>query len=423
MLDYLISKEIFSNDVWYSALGYSSSGYYNYKNNTQKRIERIELRKKDNELIGNYLIAIVNKLSFVPGKRTFRIMLFKDYNLSVGKKRIARIMKEMNLIANLPKRDYYKGQATHFHAACALKNYVSQDFYIAPRKVILTDITYLHYGDNRKLIYLCAFKDAFTCEILGYSLSKRMDVSLVKQAYDNMLNNIDNISKDTSVYIHSDQGSQYLSTSFKELLSSNNFIQSTSARGNSQDNAPMESFFSIFKREIGNLLIRCECKDVVTEIVRGYIDTYNNIRPQYNLANLTPTEFYQYCYSGIYPLDCYFGVSKDKLKSIDEIIEIRKRYAKERNDKIKSNSFNFKNPLDQIKKDYSIVSKYLRNYKDIKLDAEINIDYCNKLLEDINKALEFYNDSTTDIKEEIKNPLNWKFYDELSYVNNLSAIY
>lgn len=47
------------------------------------------------------------------------------------------------------------------------------------------------------------------------------------------------------VYIHSDQGSQYLSTSFQELLNDDDFIQSMSARGNSYDNAPIESFFHV----------------------------------------------------------------------------------------------------------------------------------------------------------------------------------
>ncbi|WP_425458359.1 DDE-type integrase/transposase/recombinase [Catenibacterium mitsuokai] len=61
-----------------------------------------------------------------------------------------------------------------------------------------------------------------------------MDVSLVQKAFNNMMeNHKDEFPKNLEVYCHSDQGSQYLSTSFKQLLNENDFIQSMSRRGNS----------------------------------------------------------------------------------------------------------------------------------------------------------------------------------------------
>ena len=74
----------------------------------------------------------------------------------------------MNLVANRSKKDAYKHQATHNHEYAAPLNVVKQDFYIGPRKIILTDITYLYYGPARTPVYLCAFKDAYTKEILGH---------------------------------------------------------------------------------------------------------------------------------------------------------------------------------------------------------------------------------------------------------------
>ena len=62
---------------------------------------------------------------------------------------------------------------------------------------------------------MCAFKDAYTTEILGHYVSGRMDVSLVQKAFNNMMeNHKDEFPKNLEVYCHSDQGSQYLSTSF-----------------------------------------------------------------------------------------------------------------------------------------------------------------------------------------------------------------
>ncbi|MFR6592694.1 hypothetical protein [Catenibacterium sp.] len=82
--------------------------------------------------------------------------------------------------------------------------------------------------------------DAYTTEILGHYVSGRMDVSLVQKAFNNMMeNHKDEFPKNwkytaTVTRVHS------ISTSFKQLLNENDFIQSMSRRGNSQSNAPME---------------------------------------------------------------------------------------------------------------------------------------------------------------------------------------
>ena len=269
--------------------------------------------------------AIIHKLGHIPGKRTFKTHLWRDYGVIISIKKIKKIMNKMHLIPTLPKKDAYLGQATHFHeCACAI-NYVNQDFKVGPRRVILTDITYLFYGLSRIRCYLCVFKDAFTNEILGFSLSNIMSVSLVKEAYDMMMEkhgkeiNTDKVQS----YIHSDQGSQYLSTDFKTLLSDDNFIQSNSFRGNCQDNAPCESFFSRMKNEIIDTISRCKTFDITKELIEGYIDNYNNIRYQLPLAGLTPHEFYLYVTTGIYPLDNYFGVKADKLYTIEEIVDAK----------------------------------------------------------------------------------------------------
>ena len=249
----------------------------------------------------------IKKIGHVPGKRTFKAYLMRDYNYDISVSRCSKIMKKMNLVASLPRKDAYKGQATYNHICASTQNYINRDFQIAPRTIILTDITYLYYGSERELFYLCTFKDAYTCEILGYATSKKMNVELVKDAYDNMMFiHSDTFKKDSKVYIHSDQGSQYLSTDFKQLMSDNNFIQSCSRRSNSQDNAPMESFFARLKTAILNLLVLCPDYQTAEKLVFNYLISYNNEHYQYNLGGLTPTEFYQYCVTGIYSLSEYY---------------------------------------------------------------------------------------------------------------------
>ena len=128
-----------------------------------------------------------------------------------------------------------------------------------------------------------------------------MTVSLVKSAYDVMMENHGHELRGAACVIHSDQGSQYLSTTFQRLLSDDGFLQSVSDRGNSQDNAPMESFFGRLKCELLDLVALCPDASTVSRMISGYIDAYNHRHYQYALAGLTPSEILHLCYHWYLP--------------------------------------------------------------------------------------------------------------------------
>lgn len=373
----------------------------------------------------------IKKIGHVPGKRTFKAYLMRDYNYDISVSRCSKIMKKMNLVASLPRKDAYKGQATYNHICASTQNYINRDFQIAPRTIILTDITYLYYGTERELFYLCTFKDAYTCEILGYATSKKMNVELVKDAYDNMMSiHSDTFIKGSKVYIHSDQGSQYLSTDFKQLMSDNNFIQSCSRRGNSQDNAPMESFFSRLKTAIMNLLVLCPDYKTAEKLVFNYLISYNNEHYQYNLGGLTPTEFYQYCVTGIYSLSEYYGIPKEKLNSIESVIQIRKRKAQENREKIKAQlalrkveNGNYINPITIVQRDKNRIIKEIEGWIEEKNLAESQIIKYTKILNDIKKAETFILSAEDKTILDLSNPNSWIKYDELKYVNQMNGLF
>lgn len=375
---------------------------------------------------------IIATLGHVPGKRTFKIHMWRRYGIILSVKKCKKIMYLMHLVPTLPKKDAYKGQATHFHECACAYNYVNQDFKIGPRRVILTDITYLFYGLNKDRCYLCIFKDAFTSEILGHSLSNKMNVSLVKEAYESMMNNHrDEIHQNkVSVYIHSDQGSQYLSTNFKQLLSDENFIQSNSFRGNSQDNAPCESSFSRLKNEIIDIIARCKDINTVKELIDGYIDNYNNQRYQLPLAGLSPCEFYLYSITGIYPLDNYFGVKSSKLLSIEDLIkakldkqkEISAR-RKELSNKRRLEASKISRPEKILLRDQWILKKELNKWNIVK-DKSINQINFLKELYDLNcKAINYYNELSIEEKRRFEDPLAWRNTEEMSYVMKMADLF
>ena len=56
----------------------------------------------------------------------------------------------------------------------------------------------------------------------------------------------------------------------------------------------MESFFSSLKTDILDMVARCNSFDEAGWLVDGYLNAYNQKHYQYELAGLTPDEFYQY---------------------------------------------------------------------------------------------------------------------------------
>lgn len=415
----------------FKMFGVSDSGYYAWKARQLDRDgKQAEKRRIRNDIKEKMRQIVIARNGVIPGKRTFRAELFRRYGLTVNVKRIASLMKEMHLVAQRPHKDAYKHQASHNHVCAAPANEVEQDFFIGPRRVILTDITYLYYGSYRDTFYLCVFRDAYTRENLGWDIGLNMTVDLVKKAYDHMLEEHgDELNRKASVYIHSDQGSQYLSTTFKELLEDDGFIQSVSARGNSQDNAPMESFFGRLKTAILDMVARCRTFEDAKTLVSGYIKAYNTEHYQYDLAALTPEEFYQYATTGIYPLDSYFGVPASVMMTNGDLKKVRRRYADDEAKKRRETAAKKRegkrliDPLRIIRRDQALIDRILKKWEESKETATTQILHLKGILEKTMEALKFIIRLPAEKYEELKDPLAWRKYEQLGYVFEMNELF
>ena len=373
--------------------------------------------------------GVIARNGIIPGKRTFRTELFRRYGITVNVKRIARLMKRMKLVAQVPRKDAYKHQASHDHVCAAPPNAVGRDFFAGPRKVILTDITYLYYGPERKVFYLCVFRDAYVRQNLGWAAGIRMDVGLVKKAYDAMTEKHGSELKGSAVYIHSDQGSQYLSTTFRQLLEDDGFVQSVSARGNSQDNAPMESFFGRLKTDIIDLAARCWNLDTAIRLVDGYLAAYNAEHYQYELAGLTPEEFYQYATTGIYPLDSYFGIPASEMMAVGDIKKVRRAYADEEAKKrretaaAKREQSRMIDPERIISRDQALLNRMISKWTKAGDTAQKQTEHLKGILERTKEAGKYVANLSKEAREELKDPLAWRNHEELSYVFAMNELF
>ena len=217
-------------------------------------------------------------------------------------KKIRRLMRKFGLRCQIRKANPYRRMARALATSNVAPNVVDRQFRKAPRKVLLTDITYLSFGTGK--CYLSTILDAFTHEALAFRASLSLKADFVLDTVDRPVQEHGS-TLDNETVVHSDQGCHYTSYAFIQKLEDAAFVQSMSRRGNCWDNAPQESFFGHMKDEIAGLIARCDTFEAVLARVDDWMDYYNNDRGQWDLMKLAPSEYYQYLLTGVYPLPVY----------------------------------------------------------------------------------------------------------------------
>ena len=277
--------------------GVSRSGYYNWASAKEKRIEKEIQDRADFELI---LAAYTHRGYDKGAQGIYMRLLHMEPPVIMNVKKIRRLMKKYGLICEIRKANPYRRMAKAIKTNNVADNLVKRQFEsYGPRKVLLTDITYIPY--KGVFCYLSTIIDAYTKQILSYVLSESLEVDFVLETVNQLIEN-HGVSLTTKTMIHSDQGCHYTSCSFIQLVKDKGLRQSMSRKGNCWDNAPQESFFGRMKDHIKLKLKECESYEEVNKVINDWMDYYNNDRYQWRLAKLSPNEYYNYIVTGIYPL-------------------------------------------------------------------------------------------------------------------------
>lgn len=278
--------------------GVSRSGYYAWLKAAPIREAAEEQDRRDFELI----LAAYGARGYKKGAESIHMnLLHMDPPVTMNLKKIRRLMKKYGLVCPIRKANAYRRMAKALKTSNVADNLLQREFEkYGPRMVLLTDITYLPYAGT--FAYLSTILDAFTKQVLSYVLSESLEVDFVLETV-NILITEHGISLNQETILHSDQGCHYTSYKFVEIVRDKKLRQSMSRRGNCWDNAPQESFFGHMKDSIKDRLKEASTFEQVKSIVDDYIDYYNNERYQWNLAKLSPNEYYRFCMTGEYPLD------------------------------------------------------------------------------------------------------------------------
>ncbi len=236
---------------------------------------------KDKEIKEN-IITLVKKHKQRYGYRKIGVRLRIEYNMVVNRKKVYRIMKEMNLLSRFRVKKYKSYKGTVGKVA---KNLMNRNFEAKRiNRKWVTDIT--EFKVKGKKIYLSPLMDLYDRSIIGYKAGFSPSVELVTDMLDQAL-----VKKQyRRLMIHSDQGFQYQNIRYRRRLKQKKIRQSMSRKGNCLDNAVIENFFGILKSEF-YYLEKFDSPEHFLNELKKYIKYYNEERMSTKLKGMTPIEY------------------------------------------------------------------------------------------------------------------------------------
>lgn len=244
-----------------------SSLYYKHK----KPVEDLDVKSQiesvltDNPAYGHKRIAIELRLN---KKRILRVM--KKFNIKPYKRRAKKPWKKddeekpdagyKNLIHEINLKDIEIGQ------------------------IWVSDFTYIKY--KQRFLYLATIMDLKSREIIGVNISRFHNKELVLGAFNDAMSK----SKKPDI-LHSDQGTEYDSDRYLELVEKLGIKVSMSAKGSPWQNGYQESFYSNFKLELGQTN-RFESVGELIEEIYKQLAYYNNKR-MHSKLKMSPVQYKQ----------------------------------------------------------------------------------------------------------------------------------
>ena len=205
---------------------------------------------------------------------------------SCNRKTVAKYMRLAGIRAKTSRRlRVTTTDSNHSHPVA--ENLVNREFTPSRKNELwVADITYIPTHEG--WLYLAAVEDLYTRQIVGWSMSERIDSRLVVDALEMAQRQRPSTE---ALTVHSDRGVQYASEHYQRLLKHYQMTCSMSRKGNCWDNAPMESFFATLKKELvhhEDYLTRAQARQSLFEYIEVF---YNRIRRHSALDYLSPVQF------------------------------------------------------------------------------------------------------------------------------------
>ena len=206
--------------------------------------------------------------------------------LLVNHKRVARLMREDNLLAVQPRAFVVTTDSQH--ELQVYLNLASRLQLTGINQLWVADITYIRL--RTEFVYLAVILDAFSRKVVGWELDRTLATRLVRAALEKA---ITARQPPPGLVHHSDRGVQYASDEYLQVLQSYQMIPSMSRPANPYDNASCESFMRTLKREEIYANTYVDLEHLRANIAAFIEQYYNRCRLHSALGYQSPDEFEQ----------------------------------------------------------------------------------------------------------------------------------
>ena len=267
-----------------SRSGTPPATYYRYIRSNSYDSDKKYLRAKQ-EIRKEFL---VNKKRY--GSRRIKVAILEK-GIDISRKTVAKLMREDDLQALQPKSFIPKTTDSNHGKRVAENLLLNQPKPDSPDQIWVSDITYIALKIG-KWAYLATYMDLFTRKIVGWKVDDNKRETLVREPLETALIKR-KIKVGSSLIIHSDRGSQYVSDKMNKLINKTFKIrQSMSRKSECYDNANAESLWSRLKTELeipkdGYENIQ-ELRTVLFEYIEAY---YNPKRLHSSIGYKSPNKF------------------------------------------------------------------------------------------------------------------------------------
>jgi len=261
-----------------AVLGVSRSGYYEWRDRPASR-RAIE----DRRLLQQLWRLHVESREAYGAYKAWRVL--RARGLACGRHRVARLRRQNGIEARRKRR--FRVVVEHHKLPPPAPNRLEQRFAVdRPNCAWAGDVTFIPTRGGR--LYLAVVLDLYSRGVIGWAMSHEQTQSLTLAA---LRMAIERRRPAPGVLHHSDQGSQYAATAYRETLDRHGFVASMSGKGNAYDNAVVESFFSNLKNELIHHRSFASRDEARAEIF-NYIEVfYNRQRAHATLHYQSPMEY------------------------------------------------------------------------------------------------------------------------------------
>lgn len=262
-------------------LGFSRQAFYK---SMQSKASRLSLHAIVAELVSEIRLRIGNeKLGSRKLLPLVNEQLVKQ-GLSIGRDQLFDIMDTYGL--KVRRRNRRKPRTTdNTHQFKRYPNLIKNLELTQPEELIVSDITYIQVKE--RFMYLSLITDSWSRKIMGYCLHP--DLSTDGPLHALLMAIANRMYPNRKMIHHSDQGVQYCSHSYINMLKANSLIISMAGKGSPHENALAERVNGILKQEYG-LNKTIESPEKAVRMVELAVESYNSKRPHNSLNGQTPEQ-------------------------------------------------------------------------------------------------------------------------------------